>query len=81
MLEIIDMRPINVIAKEIKADWKNVSPYARPYLLSMLTLEKLDDKYGVDYGRSIVCYFLANAAGWKGDVARRVKKELNLMVR
>jgi hypothetical protein len=74
-------RSIREIAYQIRADWKNVSPYARPYLNAMCTLERLDDKYGVDYGKSIVCYFLANSAGWRGDVARKVKSELKEMVR
>lgn len=28
----------------------------------------------------VVCYFLANAGTWRGDVARRVKKELKALV-
>ena len=34
-----------------------------------------------DSGRSVVAYFLANAGTWRGEVARRVKKELNAMIK
>lgn len=75
------MRNLSEIVKEIKADWKNISPYAKPYLNAMSTLDSVGQRYGVDEGRAIVNYFLANCSGWRGEVARRIKKELNLMVR
>lgn len=71
-----DMRPIYEIAAEIRKDWKNVSPYAAPYLQAMFCLESVNENYGFDSGRSIVCYFLANAGSWRGEVAKRVKAEL-----
>lgn len=73
------MRPIYDIAREIRKDWKNVSPYAAPYLNAMSCLESINDKYGFDSGRSIVSYFLANAGSWKGETARRIKAELKEM--
>lgn len=75
------MRTLPEIVKEIRADWKKVSPYALPYLSAMTRIENIYDKYGVDEGRAIVCYFLANCNGWRGEVARKVKRELNEMVR
>lgn len=75
------MRKLNEIAREIRTDWKNVSPYALPYLSAMARIENVYDRYGVDEGRAIVCYFLSNCNGWRGEVARRVKKELNQMVK
>lgn len=75
------MRPLYEIAREIRKDWKNVSPYARPYLDAMGTLYSVEDNYIYDSGRSIVCYFLANAGSWRGEVARRVKAELKEMVK
>ena len=75
------MRPLYEIAREIRRDWKNVSPYAAPYLSAMGTLYSVDDNYIFDSGRSIVCYFLANAGSWRGEVARRVKAELKEMVK
>ena len=73
------MRPLYEIAREIRKDWKNVSPYAAPYLSAMFCLDKISDNYGFDSGRSIVCYFLANAGSWRGEVAKRVKAELKAM--
>lgn len=74
-------RAIHTIAAEIAADWKNVSIYARPYLAAMSSLNKITDKYYLDSGTSVVAYFLSNAAAWRGDVARRVKAELNQMLK
>lgn len=72
-------RPLYEIAREIRKDWKNVSPYAAPYLQAMFCLESITDNYGFDSGRSIVAYFLANAGSWRGDVAKSIKAELKAM--
>jgi hypothetical protein len=73
-------RQINEIAQEIKADWKNVYFGAEPYLEAMESLRSIDDAYGLDTGKSMVVYFLANAGTWRGDTARRVKAELKGML-
>lgn len=70
------MRPLYEIAAEIRKDWKNVSPYAAPYLQAMSCLESINDNYLYDSGRSIVAYFLSNAGSWRGEVAKRIKAEL-----
>lgn len=72
-------RTLFEIAEEIKQDWK--SPYfgAVPYLQAMATLRTIDDKYIHDSAYSIVLYFLANASTWRGETARRIKKELKGM--
>jgi hypothetical protein len=36
--------------------------------------------YGLDSGDMIVRYFLANASTFRGESARRIKKELNSML-
>lgn len=75
-------RPLHEIAREIHADWgERVYFGARPYLDAMGDLSDVGESYGMDTGRSIVLYFLANATRWKGDVARRVKAELKVMVK
>lgn len=74
------MRNLKVIAAEIKSDWKNVSPYAKGYLEAMETLNNVKDNYYLDSGHSIVAYFLANAGGWRGETARRIKAELKGML-
>lgn len=45
----------------------------------MASLTNISDSYGADSAKSIVCYFLANAGTWRGEVAKRVKAELKKM--
>ena len=68
--------PISSIASVIKADWKNPSPYALPYLKAMFNLSTMGSMYYADAAQSIILYFLANAQGWRGPVAKAVKAEL-----
>jgi hypothetical protein len=75
------VRPIHVIAREIRKDWKKPYFGAVPYISAMLSLDKIADMYGADDGKSIVAYFLSNATSWRGDVARRVKAELTKMLK
>ncbi|NGX08711.1 hypothetical protein [Mycobacteroides franklinii] len=72
----ITARPLRVIAEEIKKDW--TKPYfgAVPYLDAMAALGDIDERYGCDSAESIVLHFLANSGTWRGQVARRIKKEL-----
>lgn len=72
-------RPLWAIAREIAKDWRNPYFGAVPYIRAMQSLETIDDKYGADDAKSIVLYFLSNAQTWRGDVARRVKKELKTL--
>ena len=80
-------RPLYEISNEIRKNWKksvsgtDVWFGAKPYLAAMFSLDKISDNYGCDSGKSIVAYFLANAATWKGEVAREIKKELNAMLK
>lgn len=73
-------RALNVIAKEIYADWGKVDYAAQPYLDAMVVLRSVDEPYGYDSGRSVVRYFLANARSWRGETARRVKAELKSLL-
>lgn len=74
-------RPLNVIAKEIRTDWAKVNYGAVPYLDAMDTLNTITDRYYEDSAESIVAYFLSNASTWRGEVAKRIKLELNKMIR
>ena len=74
-------RSLKVIASEIKSDWSNVYFGAVPYLDAMSQLDLITDKYYEDSAKSIVLYFLSNATTWRGEVARRVKAELNKMTK
>ena len=69
------------IALMVKADWRNPYFGAIPYIAAMTTLHDMDDVYYADDAPSIVRYFLANAGTWRGDVARAVKRELNLRLK
>ena len=75
------IRPIRDIATDIRRDWKNVYFGAVPYLDAMFSLYSVADPYYLDSGRSVVMYFLANASTWRGETARRVKKELNAILK
>ena len=75
------IRPICVIAVEILQDWKKPYFGAVPYLEAMTWLNTPDDSYGCDSARSIIAYFLSNASTWRGETARRIKKELNLLLK
>lgn len=74
-----EARPLNIIAREIRADW--TKPYfgAVPYLDAMATLHSINDNYYDDTAHSIVIYFLSNATTWRGETARRVKAELKAL--
>jgi hypothetical protein len=74
-------RPLHTIADEIKSDWRNVYFGAVPYLDAMRYLDKITDKFGEDPADDVVIYFLSNAKTWRGPVARRVKAELNAMLK
>ena len=78
-------RPLSTIANEIRADWskqgKGVGYAAKPYLEAMQQLDLIKGRYYEDSAESVVMYFLANASSWRGEVAKRVKKELNDMLK
>jgi len=71
---------LNKLATIIRENWKNVYFGAVPYLQAMRDLNSVDDDYGMDSGKSIVRYFLANASTWRGEVAKAVKTELKRRV-
>jgi len=73
-------RNLHEIAGEIRRDWTNPNFGAVPYLNAMASLENVNQYYGQDDARGIVLYFLANAGTWRGDTARRIKKELKAMI-
>jgi hypothetical protein len=72
-------RAISDIAWQIKRSWPKVNFGAVPYLDAMCYLDKTTDTYGEDSAKSVVLYFLANANGFKGEDARRLKSELKHM--
>ena len=74
------MRDICIIGEEIEKEWKTPYYAAAPYLIAMRSLKKATDFYGQETGESIVRYFLSNAAYFKGEKARELKKELKKLL-
>ena len=74
-------RPISSIARDVSRAWPKPYFGAVPYLHAMRSLYSIDDAYGYDSGRSIVAYFLSNAATFKGEAARALKAELKAMLK
>ena len=74
-------RSLSEIAREIRKEWPNVNYAARPYLDAMCSLSSVNDSYGLDDGKSVVAYFLANAGTWRGEAAKRIKAELREMTK
>ena len=74
-------RLIKEIAQEIKSRWVKPSQFALPYLNAMLQLETINDKYYLDDADEIILYFLCNAGSFRGEDARRLKKELKDLVK
>jgi hypothetical protein len=80
-------RQLSEIAVEIRQNWKksisgtDVNFAAKPYLDAMSGMGDINSNYGWDSGKSIVAYFLSNASSWRGETAKRVKAELNKMLK
>jgi hypothetical protein len=68
---------LSSVARTIRKDWKNLSPYAEPYVEAMSQMTSIEDNYYYDSGSDIVARFLANASTWRGPVARETKALLN----
>lgn len=69
-------RPLYEIADEIELYWKKPYFGAVPYMEAMRLCDRITDSYGQDSAKSIVLYFLSNAAQFRGPNARRIKAEL-----
>tara|TARA_R110000868_G_scaffold95522_7_gene262677 strand:- start:549 stop:773 length:225 start_codon:yes stop_codon:yes gene_type:complete len=72
-------RSLNLIARDIRQDWKNVNYAAKPYLEAMQSLSSITDSYGCDNAKSVVLYFLCNAGTWRGPIAKSIKAELKAL--
>lgn len=75
------LRYLCTIARDIEINWPKVNYAARPYLNAMHSLNTLQENYGADSAESVVLYFLSNASTWRGPEARRIKAELNGMLK
>jgi hypothetical protein len=74
-------RLLNQIAAEIESDWPIINNQAARHALDcMKRMGSIDAPFGASpNGYEVVGSFLTHAIGWRGKVARRVKKELREM--
>jgi hypothetical protein len=74
-------RTLQEVAGEIETDWLVINNQAaRQALNYMKTMSAIEAPFAADpNGYAVVGSFLTHAIGWKGEVARRVKKELRMM--
>ena len=75
------VRPLYIIARDIRRSWKHVNYAAAPYLEAMFELDKVTDSYGCDSADDIVRRFLSNASTFKGSEARFLKTELRALLK
>ena len=75
----IENRSIRSIALDIRKEWAKVNYAAKPYLDAMLELNSINDKYYNDSAKSVVLYFLSNAASFRGERAKALKAELKAL--
>lgn len=77
----VHMRTLREIALEITSDWRVIrNGGARDALECIKKMGKITEPFGADpNGYSVVGTFLISSIGWRGEVARRVKKELRQM--
>ena len=73
-------RPISDIARDIIRAWPKPNFAAVPYLDAMRSLNSVNDAYYSDSGKSVVLYFLGNAASFKGEAAKALKAELKAAI-
>ncbi len=75
------MRTLRVIAKEIRTDWQMINNDAASDALECMDrMGQITERFNADpSGYSVVSVFLSNSIGWRGETARRVKKELRTM--
>jgi hypothetical protein len=73
-------RPLYCIANDIRRAWPKPNFAADPYLRAMRELHSVSESYYADSGESVVRYFLANAATFRGEKARALKAELKALL-
>ena len=74
-------RKLFEISQDIRENWKNIYFGAVPYLNAMSQLRTINDKFELESASNIVRYFLSNATTWRGENARRIKLELNNLLK
>jgi len=75
------MRTLKEISKEIRGDWRKINnTSAREALKCMDRMGQISEPFLAERnGHSVVGTFLTHSVGWRGETARRIKKELRTM--
>lgn len=82
MLDLMQHRPLNAIAAEIKRDWRTrLNGAAIPYIEGLSELRNARDRWCMETGVDAIQGFLNNAQTWRGEVARRIKLELKAILK
>jgi hypothetical protein len=76
-IDNIAIEILDIWNREFKGQWRTKFFGAVPYLETMIYLRRPEDNYGSDSAIEIIAKFLNNISLWKGEDARRIKKELN----
>jgi hypothetical protein len=61
--------------------WKQKYVHALAYVEPMQCMISINEMYMCDSGKSVVAYALGNLTTWRGETAKRIKKELNGMLK
>lgn len=72
-------RPLYKIADEIRKDWRPMCPHAKAHFQAFEGATSIDEMYMFDSVKGEVLRFLSGASTWRGETARRIKKELKAM--
>ena len=75
------MRLISEVARDISRAWPKPHFTAKPYLDAMKSLGTASDQFGLESAKSIVLYFLSNAAAFRGPQAKALKQELKEIIK
>jgi hypothetical protein len=81
MMDNTTQRSLSAIARDISKYWQKPYFGAVPYLDAMGVLDTIQDRFYNEDAKTIVLYFLSNATTWRGPEAKRIKAELNAMLK
>ncbi len=70
-------KSLSQYANEILSDWPNPPEHVRERLIALQSVDQITGYYDLDTVKSIVLYVLAGMGGWRGETAKKIKKELN----
>ena len=83
MSNLQSVRSLSEIGREIQQECagKSFYVYAQPYVEPLIQLNSINDQYYADSAESVVRYALSNLTGWRGEKAKAIKAELNLLLK